>query len=139
MDFFNFPEIDPAIGAGALDAPIDGYQMIANPKNPAAAKEFLLHLSTAAAQDAYLAEDPSVVASSSGANTGGYNDLQKKSAALAGAATGISQFADRDTIPDFASNVLGPMLAEFIEDPSGIESALDDAQEQWEAISADYS
>jgi len=139
MDFFNFPEIDPAIGASALDAPIDGYQMIANPKNPPAAKEFLLHLSTAVSQDAYLSEDPSVVASSSNANTGSYNDLQKKSAALAGAATGISQFADRDTIPDFASNVLGPMLAEFIEDPSGIESALDDAQEQWEAISADYS
>ena len=139
MDFFNFPAIDPAIGAGALDAPIDGYQMIAEPSNEAAAKEFLLHMSTAAAQDAYLSEDPSVVASNSGANTSVYNDLQKKSAALASSATGISQFADRDTIPDFAGNVLGPMLAEFIENPGGIDAALEDAQEQWEVISASYS
>ncbi len=138
MDFFNFPEIDPAIGAGALDAPIDGFQMIAEPKNAAAAKELLLHMSTAAAQDAYLSEDPSVVASNSGANTSVYNDLQKKSAALAGSATGISQFLDRDTIPDFAGEC-GNMFAEFIEDPSKVDGLLADLEEKKVAIFADYS
>ncbi len=138
MDFFNFPEIDPEIGASALDAPIDGYQMIANPTNPSAAKEVLLHMSTAAAQDAYLSEDPSVVASNSGANTSVYNEIQKKSAALAGAATGISQFLDRDTIPDFAGEC-GNMFAEFIEDPSKVDGLLTDLEEKKVAIFADYS
>lgn len=123
MDFFNFPEIDSAIGAASLDAPIDGYQMVASPDNVEAAKELLLWMSTAESQDAYLAEDPSVVASNSGANSSGYNALQKKSAELANAATGIAQFLNRDTIPDFAG-ACGDMFAEFIEDPSGVDSAL---------------
>ncbi|MEM9200115.1 MAG: ABC transporter substrate-binding protein [Actinomycetota bacterium] len=138
MDFFNFPEYDSAIGASALDAPIDGYQMVQGPANEAAAKEMLLHMSTATAQDAYLSEDPSVVASNSGANTSVYNDLQKKSAELANAATGISQFLDRDTIPDFAS-ACGDMFAEFVEDPSGVDAALADLEEKKVAIFADFN
>ena len=137
MDFFNFPEIDSDIGAASLDAPIDGYQMVASPSNAEAAKELLLWMSTPASQDAYLLEDPSVVASNSGANSSGYNSLQKKSAELANAATGISQFLDRDTIPDFAG-ACGDMFAEFIEDPSGVDSALADLQEKKEAIFADF-
>ncbi len=137
MDFFNFPEIDSSIGASALDAPIDGYQMIAEPTNAAAAKEFLLHLSTAAAQDAYLGVDPSVVASSSEANTSGYNDLQNKSAELANSATGISQFLDRDTIPDFAGEC-GSAFAAFIEDPSKIDTILSDLEEKKVSIFADF-
>ena len=138
MDFFNFPEIDPAIGAAALDAPIDGMQMIADPSNEAAAKEFLLFISTKESQDAYLAEDPSVVASSSEADTSGYNSLQQKSAQLANAATGISQFLDRDTIPDFAG-ACGDMFAEFIEDPSDIDGKLADLEEKKVAIFADFN
>ena len=137
MDFFNFPEIDPAIGAGALDAPIDGFQIIADPANPAAAKELLLHMSTPTAQDAYLSEDPSVVASNSNADTSVYNDLQKKSVELASAATGISQFLDRDTIPDFAGEA-GNMFAAFIEDPSKVDSLLEDLEEKKVAIFADF-
>jgi len=137
MNFFNFPELDASIGASALDAPIDGYQLVADPSNPEAAKELLLWMSTPEAQNAYLGEDPSVVASNSGADTAGYNRLQKKSAELANAATGISQFLDRDTIPDFAG-ACGDMFAEFIEDPSGVDSALADLQEKKEAIFADF-
>ena len=138
MDFFNFPEIDPAIGASSLDAPIDGFQMIAEPSNEAAAKELLLFMSTKASQDAYLGEDPSVVASSSEADTSGYNDLQKKSAQLANAATGISQFLDRDTIPDMAG-ACGDMFAAFIEDPSDIPGKLADLEEKKVAIFADFN
>jgi multiple sugar transport system substrate-binding protein len=138
MDFFNVPEFDSAIGAGALDAPIDGYQMVASPTNEAAAKEMLLHMSTALAQDAYLSEDPSVVASNSGANTSVYNDLQKKSSELASAATGISQFLDRDTIPDFAG-ACGDMFAEFIENPGGADTMLADLEEKKVAIFADFN
>lgn len=138
MDFFNFPALDDAIGAASLDAPIDGFQMVADPDNVEAAKEVLLWMSTADSQNAYLAEDPSVVASNSGANTSGYNALQKKSAELANAATGISQFLDRDTIPDFAGEC-GNMFAEFIEDPSGVDAALADLEEKKVAIFADFN
>ncbi len=138
MDFFNVPEFDSAIGAGALDAPIDGFQMVASPTNEAAAKEMLLHMSTPLAQDAYLSEDPSVVASNSGANTSVYNDLQKKSSELASAATGISQFLDRDTIPDFAG-ACGDMFAEFIENPGGVDGMLADLEEKKVAIFADFN
>ena len=138
MDFFNFPEYDSAIGASALDAPIDGFQMVASPANEAAAKEMLLHMSTATAQDAYLSEDPSVVASNANADTSVYNDLQKKSAELANAATGISQFLDRDTIPDFAS-ACGDMFAEFVENPGGVDAALADLEEKKVAIFADFN
>ncbi len=137
MDFFNFPEIDSAVGADTLDAPIDGYQMIADPENIEAAKEFLLYVSTADAQDAYLAEDPSVVASNSGADTSVYNDLQKKSAELAGSASGIAQFLDRDTIPDFATEC-GDVIAQFIENPGGIDGLLESLEEKKTAIFADY-
>ena len=138
MDFFNFPEYDSAIGATALDAPIDGWQMFASPANEAAAKEFLLWVSTPEAQDLGLAKDPSVIGSNSGTDTSVYNDLQKKSAELANAATGIAQFLDRDTIPDFAS-ACGDLFAEFVEDPSGIDAGLADLEEKKTAIFADYS
>ncbi len=138
MDFFTFPEYDSAIGATALDAPIDGWQMFAEPSNEAAAKEFLLWVSQPAAQNLGLAEDPSVIGSNSETDTSGYNDLQKKSAELANAATGIAQFLDRDTIPDFAS-ACGDLFAEFVEDPSGIDAGLADLQDKQEAIFADYS
>ncbi|MFL6065125.1 MAG: ABC transporter substrate-binding protein, partial [Friedmanniella sp.] len=46
LDFFTFPEIDPAIGADCLDAPIDGDCMSAKPKNEAGAKAFLKYLSS---------------------------------------------------------------------------------------------
>ena len=123
MDFFNFPEYDSSIGATALDAPIDGFQMLPNPDNEAAAKEFLLWLSQAESQDIYATEDNSVVASNSGADTSVFSDLQKKSAELANAATGISQFLDRDTIPAFA-NECGTLFAQFIEDPGSIDEGL---------------
>ncbi|MEM9521048.1 MAG: ABC transporter substrate-binding protein [Actinomycetota bacterium] len=137
MDFFTFPEYDSAIGATALDAPIDGWQMFANPANEAAAKEFLLWVSQPEAQDLGLAIDPSVIGSNSGTDTSAYNDIQKKSAELANAATGIAQFLDRDTIPDFAS-ACGDMFAEFVEDPSGVDAGLADLQDKQTAIFADY-
>lgn len=137
MDFFNFPALDDSIGAAALDAPIDGYQLISEPSNEAAAKELLLHFSTAAAQDAYLSEDPTVVASNSGADSSVYNDLQKKSSELASAATGISQFLDRDTIPDFAG-AAGDMFAEFIENPGNVDALLADLEDKKVAIFADF-
>ena len=39
LDFFNFPEVDSAIGADAIEAPIDGYMMAKRPKNEAGRQE----------------------------------------------------------------------------------------------------
>ena len=138
MDFFNFPEYDSAIGAASLDAPIDGFQMLPNAENEAAAKEFLLWLSQAESQDIYATEDASVVASNSGADTSVFTDLQKKSAELANAATGISQFLDRDTIPAFA-NECGTLFAQFVEDPSSIDEGLADLEEKKVVIFEEFN
>ncbi len=130
VDFFSFPEINPEHGVDVVEAPIDGWMMAKSPKNEAAAKELIGWFGTGAAQDAYLAEDPSAVAPSSKANTGAYNELQKKAAALVQGAKFVTQFLDRDTSPEFASNVAGPRIADFLADPTQIDSILADMQEQ---------
>jgi multiple sugar transport system substrate-binding protein len=133
LDFFTFPELDADIGTGTVEAPIDGWMMAQSPKNEAAAKEMLYHFGTPAAQDAYLAQDPSVVAPSEDV-TVEYSPLQKKVLEAVAAAPTVTQFLDRDTSPEFASNVAGPKLADFLADPSKIDAILADMQEQAEVI-----
>jgi multiple sugar transport system substrate-binding protein len=134
LDFFAFPEINPEHGQDSIEAPIDGFMMAAKPKNEAGARELLAYLGTTPAEEAYLSADPSVVAASSTASTAGYNDLQKKSAELASQVTYIAQFLDRDTNPEFASNVMGDALANFINDPSKIGDILKGVEEQKNVI-----
>jgi multiple sugar transport system substrate-binding protein len=130
IDFFAFPEIDAAYGQEAVEAPIDGFMMAKDPKNPDGAKALLAGLGAASAIDAYIAVNPSVVAANSKADTSGYNALQAKSAELVGAAKFISQFLDRDTDPDFASQVVGKGLADFISDPTSVDTVLSTIDEQ---------
>lgn len=130
LDFFNFPELDPAIGADALDAPIDGFMMAAEPKNIEGAKALLAGLGGAPAIDAFLAIEGSSVAANSAADTSGYNKIQAKSQELVSAAKNIAQFLDRDTSPDFVSNVIGDAFAAFIADPSQVDSILAGIEEQ---------
>ncbi len=135
LDFFTFPELNPEFGVDTVEAPIDGWMMAKDPSNIDAAKELLYHFGTPEAQDAYLAEDPSVVAPSSEV-TVAYSPLQKKVLDAVAAATTVTQFLDRDTSPEFASNVAGPKLADFLADPSSIDSILSEMQEQAEVIFA---
>ncbi len=130
IDFFAFPEIDPAHGQDAVEAPIDGFMMAKSPKNEAGAKQLLEALGGNAPIDAYISVNPSVVAANSKADTSGYNALQKKSAELVGAAKYIAQFLDRDTDPDFASQVVGKGLSDFLADPSQIDTILSTIEEQ---------
>jgi multiple sugar transport system substrate-binding protein len=130
ITFFAFPEIDPAHGQDAVEAPIDGFMMAKSPKNEAGAKALLTALGGAAPIDAYIAIDPSVVAANSKADTSGYNALQQKSAELVGSAKYIAQFLDRDTDPDFASQVVGKGLSDFLADPSQIDTILATIEEQ---------
>lgn len=130
LDFFNYPELDPAIGAGSLDAPIDGFMMAASPANEEGATALLTGLSKAAAFDAYNAVNPSYVAANDAADMSVYTAIQKKSAELVGAADTIAQFLDRDTSPDFVSNVIGDAFASFHADPTQIDSILKSIEEQ---------
>jgi multiple sugar transport system substrate-binding protein len=134
LDFFPWPEMNPEFGTDTIEAPIDGWMMAKEPKNVAAAKELLYHFGTPAAQEAYLAEDPSSVAASLDVDSSIYNSLQLKALEAVSAAPTVTQFLDRDTSPEFASNVAGQAFADFISDPSSIDSILEDMQAQAEAI-----
>ena len=126
LDFFPYPSFGTSFDAEkALDAPIDGF-MIAK-KSPAgaagaeqdAAKAFVGFLGTGAAQNIYVAADPSNVAAAQDADTSKYNALQKKAVELIGAAQKITQFLDRDTRPDFAgANSMQNFLLKFIGNPN---------------------
>ncbi|MCT2588248.1 ABC transporter substrate-binding protein [Actinophytocola gossypii] len=134
LDFFPFPEIDPAVGADAVEAPIDGFMMAARPRNEEGAKDLLRYLGTAEAEDAYLAVDPNNVAAHDDADTSGYSALQKKSQELVSGAKSISQFLDRDTRPDFASTVMIPSLQAFLRDPDDVDGLTKSIEEQKASI-----
>jgi multiple sugar transport system substrate-binding protein len=137
IDFFAFPEINAEHGQNAVEAPIDGFMMAASPDNEAGAKELLGFLGTAPAAEAFLNVNPASVAASSAASTANYTPLQLKSAEFVGAATYIAQFLDRDTNPEFASNVMGDARANFINDPSTIDTILKTVEEQKQTIFTD--
>ena len=134
LDFFPWPSMSDEYGTDTIEAPIDGWMMAKKPKNEAGAKELLYHFGTAAAQEAYLSKDPSVVVPNKNADTSTYTALQQKVFDAVSSAKTVTQFLDRDASPEFASNVAGPGLADFISDPTKIDSILDDMQSQAEAI-----
>jgi multiple sugar transport system substrate-binding protein len=133
LDFFTFPELNAEFGTGTVEAPIDGWMMAASPSNEDAAKELVYHFGTPVGQDAFLSVNPSVVAPSEDV-TVTYSPLQQKVLDTVAAAPNVTQFLDRDTSPEFASNVAGPRFADFLNDPSKIDSILADMQEQAEII-----
>ncbi|MFN8099050.1 MAG: ABC transporter substrate-binding protein [Dermatophilaceae bacterium] len=130
LDFFTFPEIDPTIGADAIEAPIDGYMMSANPKNEAGAKALLGYVGGAEAQGLAVKSDPSVIATNSGVDSSGYTALQKKAVEFVASAKSIAQFMDRDTRPDFASTVMIPAIQDFIKNPNDIDGLTKNIQAQ---------
>lgn len=121
IDFFAFPEIDPAHGRGAVEAPVDGFLVARKSRNTDGAKDLLAWLGTPRAEDVYLAHDPNNVAVNDRADTAAYSPLQQKSAELVGKAEQISQFMDRDTRPDFAQTVMIKALQDFIDDPKDVD------------------
>ncbi|MFC8126493.1 ABC transporter substrate-binding protein [Streptomyces sp. NPDC057302] len=140
IDFFAFPEIDPAHGQDAVEAPIDGFLVAKKSKNLDGAKELLKYLGTPKAEDIYLAGDPNNVAVNEGADTSKYSPLQKKSAELVAGAKQISQFLDRDTRPDFAQTVMIKALQDFIDDPNDVDGLVNSIERQKKDIfSSDVS
>jgi multiple sugar transport system substrate-binding protein len=134
LDFFPWPEMNQEYGTKTIEAPIDGWMMAEAPKNPDAAKELLLYIGSADGQTVYLSKDPSVIGASLKVDTSLYTPLQQKVLKAVSAAETVTQFLDRDTSPEFASNVAGQAFADFVSDPSKIDSILEDMQTQAEGI-----
>ncbi|MFI6232862.1 ABC transporter substrate-binding protein [Micromonospora sp. NPDC050784] len=137
LDFFTFPEIDPAIGAKALDAPIDGYMMARKPKNEDNARKLLEYFGGKEAGDITVKNDPATLVANTSADVSGYTALQKKAAELVGSATEIAQFLDRDTRPDFASTVMIPAIQQFIKNPKDIDGLTSSIENQKKSIFTD--
>ncbi len=136
LDFFAFPEIDPAFGQDTVEAPTDGFMMSKSPKNKAEAVKLLEFLGTPEAEDIYLKSDPSVVHASTKADTSSYTPLQKKAYDMISGAKSLTQFMDRDSRPDFTSTVMQPALQKFVRDPKGVDSLLSSIERQKKTIFA---
>jgi multiple sugar transport system substrate-binding protein len=120
IGFFPFPLLGTEFdGENAIDAPIDGFMLSADPENPEAAKAFLKCVGAPEAQLTYvLTPGIGSVAVSPLADPSGYNTLQAASAEVLKNAGNIAQFLDRDARADFAgpSGMQG-FLITFLSDP----------------------
>jgi multiple sugar transport system substrate-binding protein len=136
LDFFAFPEMNPAYGQGTVEAPTDGFMVSRAPKNKSGVVKLLEFLGTPEAEAIYLKGDPSVVAASTKADTSSYTPLQKKAYAMITGAKDLTQFMDRDSRPDFTSTVMQPALQKFVQDPKGIDGLLASIERQKKSIFA---
>ena len=134
VDFFNFPEVDSTIGADAIDAPIDGYCLSADPENEDGAKDFLAYCGSAEAAKAQNDAGFPLIWANSEADVSGLQPIQQKAAEFIAQQASIAQFLDRDTRPDFASTVMIPSLQEFIKNPDDIDGLTKSIEEQKKAI-----
>jgi multiple sugar transport system substrate-binding protein len=117
LDFFPYPEINPAYGQDYMDAPTDGFILPNKAQNVDAAKEVLKYLGTADAEKTFLKTDHWDVGLAQGLIAPTYNDIQKKSVEAISACKAVSQFMDRDTVPDMATAMIS-LIQSFIDDPS---------------------
>ncbi len=117
LDFFVYPAINPQYGTDYMDAPTDGFMLPKKAKNAAAAKKVLEYIGTPAAETTFLQTDLWDVGLSNGLVAPTYNDIQKKAVAEIGKCKAVSQFMDRDTIPDMA-NAMIKLIQSFIDDHS---------------------
>jgi multiple sugar transport system substrate-binding protein len=134
LDFFPFPEIDPAHGQDSVEAPIDGFMMSKKTKHKETAARLLEYLGGPEAQNIYLKSDPNNIATNKRADTSNYSALQKKAVELIGSAQHISQFMDRDTRPDFAQTVMISSLQKFIQNPNDIDGLTKSIETQKQQI-----
>jgi multiple sugar transport system substrate-binding protein len=120
IGFFPFPALGTAFdGENAIDAPINGFMLSRNPKNPGAAKAFLRCVATAAAQKTYTDISSGDVATVTNPDATSYNAVQRDAAAIIAKSGRIAQFLDRDARPDFAgpSGMQGFLLS-FLTGPT---------------------
>jgi multiple sugar transport system substrate-binding protein len=119
LDFFVYPIINPTYGTDYMDAPTDGFMMPAKGKSSdaAAAKKVLAYIGSADAETTFLKTDAYDVGLANGLNPPSYNAIQQKAVTAIGACKAVSQFMDRDTIPDMATAMI-KLIQSFIDNPS---------------------
>jgi multiple sugar transport system substrate-binding protein len=135
LDFFVFPQINPAHGTAYMDAPTDGFMMPKKGQNQAAAKAVLEYIGTAPAETGFLTTDHWDVGLANGLVAPSYNDIQKKSVAEIAKCKAVSQFMDRDTVPDMATAMI-KLIQTFIDSPTPatVQSIQKSAEDQAKTI-----
>ena len=134
LGFFAFPEMDPANGQDAVEAPIDGMMVARSPKNKAGAFKLLEYLGTAEAQQLWLGTNPADIATATGVDTSRYTAPQQAAVKLITGAKNLSQFMDRDTRPDFADPVMLPAIQKFLHSPGDVSGILSSVDKQAKSI-----
>jgi multiple sugar transport system substrate-binding protein len=117
LDFFPYPSINEQYGQDYMDAPADGFMMPKKGKNKDAAKAVLKYIGTGDAESTYLKTDQWDVGVANGLVAPTYNAIQKKSVTEIAKCKNVSQFMDRDTVPDMANNMISHIQS-FIDNPS---------------------
>jgi multiple sugar transport system substrate-binding protein len=135
LDFFPFPAINPQWGQDYMDAPTDGFMLPAKAKNKDAAKKILEYLGTAEAESTFLKTDHWDVGLANGLVAPTYNDIQKKSVQAISNCKAVSQFMDRDTVPDMATAMI-KLIQGFIDNPAAgnVQSLQKSAEDQAKTI-----
>ncbi|MEZ0093062.1 multiple sugar transport system substrate-binding protein [Streptacidiphilus sp. EB129] len=135
LDFFVFPEINPAYGTDYMDAPTDGFMISKKAKNVDAAKAILEYIGTGAAEAGFLKTDMWDVALATGLSVPTYDAIQTKSAAEIAKCKAVAQFMDRDADPAMATAMIA-IIQKFIDDPStgNIAALQKSAEDQAKAI-----
>ena len=137
LDMFEFPRLGTAFDAErAIDAPINGFMMRREPRNPAAARAFLEFVGDAEAQAIFLERNPNRIATVRDADTSRYTPFQQRMREVLAGAGRISQFLDRDTRPDFAGpNGLQAFFADFLGEPDqDLDALLGEIQAFWDSL-----
>jgi multiple sugar transport system substrate-binding protein len=117
LDFFVYPVINTTYGTDYMDAPTDGFMLPKKAKNADAAKAVLGYIGTPDAEANFLKTDQWDVGLANGLVAPTYNAIQKKAVTEIGKCKAVSQFMDRDTIPDMATAMI-KLIQSFIDNPS---------------------
>lgn len=135
LDFFPYPVINEQYGQDYMDAPTDGFMLPKKAKNKDAAKKILEYLGTADAEATFLKTDHWDVGVANGLVAPTYNDIQKKSVDAISKCKAVSQFMDRDTVPDMA-NAMIKLIQGFVDNPTPatVESLQKSAEDQAKTI-----
>ncbi|HEY7046945.1 MAG TPA: extracellular solute-binding protein [Jatrophihabitantaceae bacterium] len=135
LDFFPYPVINEQYAQDYMDAPADGFMMPKKGKNKDAAKAVLEYIGTPEAEATYLKTDMWDVGVANGLIAPSYNEIQKKSVSAIAACKNVSQFMDRDTVPDMATAMI-KQIQGFIDNPSAsnVQSIQNSAESQAKTI-----
>ena len=137
LDFFPYPVINEQYGQDYMDAPTDGFMLPRKAKNKDAAKKILEYLGTADAESTFLKTDHWDVGVANGLVAPTYNEIQKKSVQAISECKAVSQFMDRDTVPDMATAMI-KLIQGFVDNPAAdnVKSLQQSAEDQAKTIFA---